>query len=357
MRVGRWLVSATLVSLMAVVGSAQSSSLSVAEEQAVTVCLSLIRECQLPDGAFAQASPIGKTHAPVWVAPYFANYAALALLAGYDHKKCPEDLARVGRWLAWCADNQTAEGFWTDHTGTLEAYKSNGTVDAWDSSAALFLLVAGRYHRVGGRLPATATRAVSRALACIGRVTDTDGLTWSKPNYKVKYLMDNVEVCSGLLAAADVFSAHERQAASEQADRIEKKLPAYWRPAEHCYAYALLENHTFSGGLDKPYPHGLAQLFGLAFIASKPALWTNLVTVFQPGTGHVTSTGPEWWLVAASRINVGQTRLWREMVSKEAASFSTQRVYLHRPALSVLALTEGAEWMSLRKLETENEKK
>ena len=353
MRVGRWLERATLVSLMATGGLAQSTTFSLEEEQAVAVCLSLIRGCQLPDGAFAQVSPVGTTHAPIWIAPYFANYAALALLAEFDRNKSPEDLTRVGRWLAWCADNQTAEGFWTDHTGTLEAYKRNGTVDAWDSSAALFLMVAGRYRRAGGSTTSEILTAAKRALACIEHVTDSDGLTWAKPDYKIKFLMDNVEVCAGLRAVTGLLSASEVDSASEHADRIAKKLPVFWNPAKGFFAYALLPDNSFSGGLDKPYPHVLAQLFGFAFVEPHAAAWETLVKTFQPETGQTTSTGPEWWLVTASRIGDDLARSWREKVVHEVTSFSSQRVYLQRPALTVLALLDGADWMPINVLHSE----
>ena len=92
--------------IVSVLGTAESaltqprlvypSPLSAAEEQAVAACLCLVRGCQLPDGAFAQVRPGSSAHAPVWIAPYFANYAALALLAGQAHAQGLEDLSWVG---------------------------------------------------------------------------------------------------------------------------------------------------------------------------------------------------------------------------------------------------------------------
>jgi len=340
----------TLVSLVATGGFAQSIPLSVAEEQAAAVCLSLIRGCQLPDGAFAQVSPVGKTHAPIWIAPYFANYAALALLSEFDRHKNQEDLKRVGSWLSWCVNNQSAGGYWNDFEGTADAYATNGKVDAWDSSAALFLLVAGRYQRAGGSLSPGILTAAERARACIEHVTDSDGLTWAKPDYKIKFLMDNVEVCAGLRAATGLLSVSAVESATEHAARISKKLPVYWNPAKSLFAYALLPDNSLSGGLDKPYPHVLAQLFGFAFVEPHAAAWEALVKAFQPETGQATSTGPEWWLVSATRIGGSQVRSWREKVVVEVAAFTAQRVYLQRPALTLLALLEGADWMLINDL-------
>ena len=173
MRVGSVMSAAAVVFVFAGVGSAQlpaekRSPLTAEEKQAVAACLTLVRDCQLPDGAFAQISPAGQTSAPVWIAPYFANFAALALLADYGHSKKPDSLERVGRWLDWCAKHQSAEGYWNDFEGTAAAYKNNGNIDAWDSSAALFLLATGRYQRAGGQ-GHTSCHSSSRASACLHR--------------------------------------------------------------------------------------------------------------------------------------------------------------------------------------------
>jgi hypothetical protein len=314
------------------------SPLTADEERAASACLTLIRGCQLPDGAFAQVKPGDTARAPVWIAPYFANYAALALLAGYAHTQNREDLNRVGRWLAWCAQNQSAEGYWTDVEGTAAAHQSNGTVDAWDSSAALFLLVAGRYRRAGGQTTEALATATRRALACIESVTDADGLTWATPAYKVKFLMDNVEVQAGLRAT-------ETPTATAHADRIAKKLSEYWLPADQLFAFALHKNGHFEGGLKKPYPHGLAQLFGLAFVAPKTTAWSAVNQAFSAETGAAAAAGTEWWLIAASRLGDSEARAWRAKMVNEIPSFSPQAVYLSRPAFAALGLLEGADWM------------
>ena len=318
--------------------TAQATEPTADDTRAVATCLALIRGCQLPDGAFAQVSPGNKPNAPVWIAPYFANYAALALLAGHACTKNPDDLARVGRWLAWCAKHQSANGYWDDFEGTAAAYADNGKVDAWDSSAALFLLVAGRYHCAGGQVTEEVTAATKRALACIEKITDSDGLTWATPTYKIKFLMDNVEVCAGLRASAT-------QTSTVHADRIAKKLFDFWQPADNRFAYALSTDGTFESGLAKPYPHGLAQLFGIAFVEVKATTWSSVTQAFSPENGPAASTGTEWWLVAASRLRGDAAKEWRARMVKDVASFTPQNVYIHRPALAVLGFLEGADWM------------
>jgi hypothetical protein len=326
-----------------------SAPLPAAQQQAAAVCLTQIRACQLPDGAFAQVAPGSRPNAPVWIAPYFANFAALALLAGHAHAQNPEDLARVERWLAWCAAHQTAEGYWTDFEGVCAAYRDTGKVDAWDSSAALFLLVAERYRRAGGTLTPEALAAAQRAFDCLTFVTDSDGLTWAKPDYRMKYLMDNVEVRAGLRAAATLFdatgAAPAARQAREQADRLTRRITGFWQPAQSRFAYVLRADGTFGCGLEKAYPHGLAQLYGIAFIAPQAETWETVKKTFQPETGPAAACGAEWWLMAAARLGKSEARTWRDRVIKSTDAFSPQRTYLHRYALSVLALLDGA-WLS-----------
>ena len=109
--------------------------------------------------------------------------------------------------------NQADDGYWNDFDGTLASYKNTGKVDAWDSSAAMFLLVAGRRQKLTGKEPSPdLLRTAKNALKCIEAVTDAaHGLTWATPKYKVKFLMDNIEVYAGLRAAETLFAAGARR--------------------------------------------------------------------------------------------------------------------------------------------------
>ena len=318
-------------------------------ERAVAGSLDLIRACQLGNGAFVQVTPGGNPKAPVWIAPYFADYAALALLAEYARAKRTQDLDRVTRWLEWCAAHQHRDGYWNDFEGTAEACRDTGKVDAWDSSAALFLMVAGRYRSAGGTPSPAVMEASKKALACIGRVTDADGLTWAKPDYRMKFLMDNVEVRSGLRAASALFEAEgardEAAHCRQQADRLSAKLQDFWRPDANRFAYVLRADGTFESGLDKAYPHGLAQLFGIAFVAPKAAAWRTVCETFWPETGPATAFGEEWWLCAAAALNNDSHQTSRVRLSQKALAFNPKQTHLHRRALAVLALLEGPEWM------------
>lgn len=313
--------------------------LARAEIMAIQECLEMIRGCQLRDGAIIQ---VNEGNGAVWIPPYFASYAALALLAGHER----EDVSRVRGLLEWCATHQEKEGYWCDYEGTAENYASNGKVDAWDSSAAMFLLVAGRYQQTGGKPSRSVINAAKNSLGCIQTVTDKDGLSWAKPDYKVKYLMDNVEVYAGLRAGAAFFtavgSAKEAAEATAQAVLIAKKLPLYWQPAEKHFAYALHPNGVFEGGMTKAYPHGQAQLFGVAFIAPKVEAFAA-AEQFPVERDRLAAMGVERWLVAASRLGIEAE--WRKRVVREIATFGETKAYVFRPAIAALGLLEGADWM------------
>lgn len=49
--------------------------------------------------------------------------------------------------------------------------------------------------------------------------------------------------------------------------------------------------------------------------------------------------------MAAARRGDEPKRLWRTRAAEAAAAF-TERTYLHRHALSVLALLQGASWLA-----------
>lgn len=325
------------------------SKLTTAEQKSSDHCLTIIRNAQLPDGAFNMVHHGTDPGHPVWVAPYFADHAALALLAGHAASASPEDVGRVGKWLAWRVTNQEEGGFWFDHTGTNAGYKSNKKVDAHDSSAALFLVVLDRYRQAGGKVTEALRDAAKRSHECIRALADRDGLTFAKPDYKVKYLMDNIEVEGGLLAASRVFAAlgdpARAKAATGQAEQIARGLKKYWEAKdEKRFAWALHPSGQYDGGFAALYPHGLAQLFGCAFLAPERDAFLAVEKKFPPET-TAAGTGAERFLIAVSRCDAGSVSKWRATTADAGLKMKPNEVYLFRPSLVVLGLLEGADWL------------
>lgn len=344
------LLASIFACLIVATGQCQSTKLSKDEEVAIAAYLNILRSCFLPDGAISMTACGAGPASPVWIAPYFGDHVALALLAAHDQKRNANDLMLVRKWIEWRVVRQDQGGFWNDHTGTNAGYQSNGKVDAHDSSAAMFLLVLERYQRAGGKITNTMRASAKSCLSCIRNVTDEDGLTWAKPEHKVKFLMDNIEVHAGLTAAETVFRSTDNdvvQACRRQAEMIGEMLPKYeGAKNEGLYAWALHPNGSYDGGLDELYPHGLAQLFAISFVKADVGLLDKVVSKFAPETGP-SATGAERYLISAAQIGGTIEQQWRRNVLSDQSLLKPE-TYSFRPALATLGLCEGANWMPKR---------
>ena len=308
---------------------------------AIEHCLGIIRICQMDDGMIRMKS-YGD---PVWAVPYFGNLAAMALLAANDVRESRHDVTRVERWLMWYASHQEPDGTIYDREGTLSAYKSNGKQDASDSYAATFLMTTQRYKKaIGGRPSAEIINAAKKSLMAIDAAVQEDGLTIAKPDYPIKYLMDNIEVYQGLSEGALLFDSvgmkKESEKARQMSSRVDANLKKYWSDNDRYFAYALDMKDKFSTGFSQPYPHGLAQLFALSYMKpTRPKLWAKVKHTFKPGEKGIPI---ERWLIAA-RCNAEPKKVenFRRATRKTALHFSTKNVYIERPAMVVIALLDG----------------
>lgn len=313
----------------------------------VTVCccadpiekgLEVIRAAQLPDGAFRMSG----SGVPVRIVPYFSNFAAMALLAANEQQPNPEDVQCVRRWIDWYVDHQESDGTIFDYAGTVDSYRSKGTRDSTDSYAATFLMVLRRYQKVAeGRVSAEYFIGGERALHALEDVMQPDGLTVTKPEYRIKYLMDNIEVYQGLVEGADLFDSVGRADVARRARSLARgvadRVSVFWQEEESCFAYALDMNGKLSSGFSDPYPHGLAQLFALAHCVPAPdGLWARVKETFEPDHDGVPV---ERWLLAANRCGDPEsTAMYRRQTESALAGFSSENIQIHRPAIAILAL-------------------
>lgn len=167
---------------------------------------------QLENGAIPMT---GAKNGEVTVNPYFADFAALALLDNAG--KYAENVKAYTEWHfehlnTADTDYNGVDGTIYDYTVTLENGKivsesAKGSYDSTDSYAATFLTVLDKYYTKTG----DADYILSRA-ADIDRVVDammstfSFGLTNAKPDYEVKYLMDNCEVYEGMKAGMSLLT-------------------------------------------------------------------------------------------------------------------------------------------------------
>ncbi len=220
--------------------------------------------------------------------PYFADFAALALL---DNAEKYAD--NVVKYMDWhFAHLNTAEEDFNGLDGTIYDYiitmkdgriinervstpENADSYDTTDSYAATFLTVVYKYLCKTGDSNYIVANAED-----IERITNVmfsnlqNGLTYAKPNHRVKYLMDNCEVYEGALAAAGLFEVIAkgdssytditekcRDLAITVKENIERKLwnyvGGYYRPG--ITAYVSIPTKIFSW--NTYYPQATSQLF------------------------------------------------------------------------------------------------
>jgi hypothetical protein len=296
------------------------------------------------------------------VVPYFANHSALALLSGHAHNaRNVEDVKRAARWMAFYAREQDpTTGYVADYKGSRSrgTFFSTGQMDSVDAYASTFLQVAERYwnetlglspiqqRELDALLPrVTLIQAAALSLKAIRSVVDIDGLTWAKPDYRVKFLLDSVEVYGGLRAGGAFFSkvgAGAEGITSQQiAQKLGEALDRFWQPERQRFAWAILANGAPQDEFTDNYPHALANLGGLAWISGESdALWQELKRRFRPDI----HAPVERWLMAAIGVGDADVEQWRLRTIAEAAR-CTARTNGQRTALLALVLCEGRSWM------------
>lgn len=171
---------------------------------------------QLSNGAMPMTCA---TDGELRVNPYFSDIAVLALLD--DARRYKENAVRYMDWHF--AHLNTAQEDFNGLDGTIYDYvitMKNGEIvqekismpeggdsyDSTDSYAATFLCVVNKYvEKTGDVQYAISHKDELVRIADVMYATLHKGLTYAKPNHKVKYLMDNCEVYEGALAAAKLF--------------------------------------------------------------------------------------------------------------------------------------------------------
>ncbi|HEX3551822.1 MAG TPA: hypothetical protein VIA62_01160 [Thermoanaerobaculia bacterium] len=207
------------------------------------------------------------------IVPYYSNLGAIGLT------KTPAYYANVKAWMQWYLNHLNWPDKWGIY-GTVYDYDvaangaetSTNDADSTDSYAATFLSLAWAYYQTGNATAQAYVKTLDYQLDVIGGVLvqtqQADGLTWAKPDYKVKYLMDNCEVYKGLsdLASlyqnafndstkASYYSAH----ASQVLQGIESEL---WNAAANDY-YTDKDEAGGKGTVNWStwYPDATSQLF------------------------------------------------------------------------------------------------
>jgi hypothetical protein len=241
-----------------------------ADVTAVSADADWVLSGQCPDGAIANHPPYGT------VQPYLGNFAALGLLRA---AKVTGDLRYsdgAWRWLSWYQGHMGASGFIDDWTNRGCLLRDAGVRDSTDAPAGLFLLTLLAAQRgfplAAGGVPRLArfSGGITKALGAIEATQDADGLTWAKPGYPVKYLMDQSETYAGLVAAVELGRALGNpgivERAARDAARMRRGVDGLWDPAAGSYVWAVhagAQRETASWSVLAP--DALQQVWPVAF--------------------------------------------------------------------------------------------
>jgi hypothetical protein len=143
------------------------------------------------------------------LSPYFANIAA------HGMTKDPARMPEVVAWMNWYINHLNWPDKWGLYGTVYDYTVSNGVpiptddADSTDSYAATFLTLAWNAWQTGDANARSYIAGLSYQLDVIGGVIiltqQSDGLTWAKPDYQIKYLMDNCEVYRGLRDLASLY--------------------------------------------------------------------------------------------------------------------------------------------------------
>jgi len=317
-----------------------------------------IRSAQLADGAITHYVD----HVKIW--PYLANFAAIGLARASVTTGNSAYGTAAWNWLTWYQKHQDANGFVTDYVITNGVETSTGDMDSTDAYAGTFLLAARYTWKSTGNLSRLKKLAVgvNAAVRAIEATQDADGLTWAKPSWHVKYLMDQAETYAGLRAAAEIGKAIGdktlKNRATRDADRMSTGVAALWNPTTNSYDWAVHDTgaHTATNW-SVFYPDGLQQAwtvaFGLADATRGAALMSHFNTAFptwdnptslvtyDSGTQAANYRAVVGWaelLVGnTSRASLGATNI-------RAASVAAQRAWPFTPgdAGQLVVLESGA---------------
>jgi hypothetical protein len=228
------------------------------------------------------------------VAPYQANLAVVGLADAASATGDARYSDAAWRALDWYAGHEGPNGFVTDYQVVAGELVSTGTMDSTDAYAGTFLVAARQVWRAAPdvRQLRDLSPGIRGAIDAIEATMDLDGLTWAKPSWHVKYLMDQAEAYAGLLAAAqlerELNDAVQQTRATALALRMKTGVDALWNPSTESYDWAVHEDGArVATNWATLYPDAMEQAWAVAFGVVDPTRALALMQQFA--TQH-----PEW---------------------------------------------------------------
>lgn len=248
--------------------------------------------------------------------PYLGNFAALGLARASTATGDARYREAAFAHLSWYVSAMDASDVVYDHQLVSGRYVATDDLDSTDGYSGTFLLAVDELVVPAKDLvKARALHAgVRRAVAAVAMTQQPDGLTWAKPDYRAKYLMDQAEAYAGLAAAArvasllddDLLAAEARGRAAEVRSGVE----GLWREESGSYDWARHEDGATTPHGGAFYPDAVSQLwavgFGLVPAQRASALVSDNVEAHPSWTdpSSPTTTGSMYWPAAAWALAV-----------------------------------------------------
>lgn len=272
---------------------AQSPRMPVSSSADDTVAhVQFILDSQRPSGAIAMRPDQGVIN------PYFGNLAARALLRASGH------LLPVQRYMNWYLAHLKPDGTIDDYHVADGQEISTGDADSTDSYAATFLSLVAAWIEAGGdsEWVARNREKLDQVTRAITAVTDQDGLTWAKPGYPSKLLMDNCEVYRGWLDWSRLMSSQGDHSSAALAHRRSEQVRAAllsFRQPDGLWGWAITRRGSLveSDG-HRFYPDSVAQVFPLVWGLTDEASGFRAMDAAQP-TWRKLQAGDFPWLLTA----------------------------------------------------------
>ena len=257
--------------------------------------------------------------------PYFANLGATGMLK--DSARYPQ----VQAWMRWYVNHLNWPDRWGLY-GTTYDYNiingheySSGDADSTDSYAGTFLSLAWAYYNTGDSNAQAYVRSIKSQLDAIGKVItrtqQSDGLTWAKPDYHIKYLEDNAEAYRGLRDLQKLMryafndgtkTAYYKSAA----DRMQSGMLAMWMGRIGRWAvYKDAIGRYIGPNMGVWYPDATSQLYPTVYGVVPPtdsrARWVYYkFNVAWPGWPQMSFNRQDpfpWTIVGAAASLMGDT--------------------------------------------------
>ncbi|MCA1845718.1 MAG: hypothetical protein LC792_21490, partial [Actinobacteria bacterium] len=194
-------------------------------------------------------------------------------------------------------------------------------MDSTDAYAGTFLLATRMAYRVSGDRAHLARlgAGIAGAVKAVEATQQSDGLTWAKPSWKVKYLMDQAETYAGLNAGAELATALGNTTLSDRARsdarRMSSGVANLWNSGVGAYDWAVHEDGArVRTDWSLLYSDSLQQPWAVAFGLVEASRASTLMGRFSTGAMDSTDAYAGTFLLAtrmAYRVSGDRAHLAR----------------------------------------------